>query len=76
MHMITKIRSQLYRRRYDFARRDGTRTQEWVLCKTEPEARLTQVQQREFEALCSRFGRPVPGDDSVVGSLPSQGTDA
>lgn len=70
MHMITKIRSQLYRRRYDFARRDGSRTQEWVLCKTEPEAQLTQVQQREFAELCSRFGRPVSGDDSVTGSLP------
>jgi len=56
--MLVEIVSTVYRRRYDFARRDGARTSEWVLCKTQPRARLTQVQIREFEALCSRLGRP------------------
>ena len=68
--MNPEIVSQLYRRRYDFARRDGARTSEWVLCKTQPRARLTQVQIREFEALCSRLGRPALIQDHVTGTLP------
>ena len=74
--MIEEIVSHVYRRRYDFARRDGARTQEWVLCKTQPRARLTQVQRREFEALCSRLGRPALVQDHVAGTQPQTHTHA
>lgn len=67
--MPTKITTRLYRRRYDFKNRNGSRTNEWVECKTLADRDLTAQQQQEFEALCSRFGRPRPGNDSAVGTF-------
>jgi len=72
--MERTIISQVYRRRYNFLVRDGSRTQDWVLSKTPGRSQLTQQQVREFQALCLRLGRPCCIQDHVAGSLPQTHT--
>lgn len=67
--MERTIISQVYRRRYNFLVRDGSRTSDWVLSKTPGRSQLTLQQVQEFQALCLRLGRPRPVQHNVTGSL-------
>jgi hypothetical protein len=67
--MERTIISQVYRRRYNFLVRDGSRTQDWVLSKTPGRSQLTLQQVQEFQALCLRLGRPAPVQHNVTGTL-------
>lgn len=67
--MERTIISQVYRRRYNFAVRDGSRTCDWVLSRTPGRSQLTLQQVQEFEALCLRLDRPRPGQHNITGTL-------